>query len=66
MPGQVSLPGMLLFSYVCTHKFCLKRQKVARKPRISSKKPLKLAFLSYGRHKSSFIVKIYFYKKFTQ
>jgi len=64
MPGQVSSPGMLLFSYDYTHNFCSGDQKVARKPRISSKKPLILAFLSYGRHKPSFIVKIYIYKRF--
>jgi hypothetical protein len=32
MPGQVSSPGMLLFSYDRTHNFCTGDQKVARKP----------------------------------
>jgi hypothetical protein len=66
MPGQVSSPGMLLFSYDHAHNFCGGDQKVARKTRISSKKPLKLAFLLQRRHKASFIVKIYFYKIFIQ
>lgn len=65
MPGQVSCPGMLLFSYVFTHKFRSSEQKAAQKRQISSKKPLKLPFSSCGRLNSSFIAEIYFYKKFS-